>query len=303
MESTLTIYLGNDRTYITAFEPSSKGLELVYINSIPQHVGTDADITEIARGLEAILPEIIGKNERLRLCFPNENIFVHQFPAVKSGNVDDVKQLLGLEIRQAYPQYSLENYRSIVLPLLPKLDGTEMMIAMMIDQKQLHIGYVISEIIGLPCERIVISQFSTHAALLYNYPEQIENTVILFGVQDRFADVSVLRKGELAYYSLVPFNSKELAGVAFEKEVEKLLTEYIPFADSAFFFGHGLTSSILTSVTKLLPVPAHRLNAFRMMTTNLSPREREYCIKSAHLYPPNVGAALPELQNTEMIKL
>ncbi|MBI3259818.1 MAG: hypothetical protein HYZ54_10145 [Ignavibacteriae bacterium] len=303
MQSTLTIHLGNDRTYITAFEPTAKGLELMYINSIPERIGIDGDIIELKHGLEAILPELNGKFEKLRLCFPDENIFVHQFPAVKSGNIEEVKQLLGLEIRQAYPQHSLEDYRSIVIPLIPKLDGKEMMIAMMIDRQQVHIGYVLSEILGLPCERMVVSQFSSHAALLYNYPEQIDNTVILFGVHDRFADVSVLKKGELAYYGLVPFNSNEGVAVAFEKEIEKLLTTYIPFADSAFLFGPGLTSSILSSLSSSLPVPTQRLNAFRMMTTQLNDREREYCIKSAHLYPPNVGAALPELQSSEMIKL
>lgn len=303
MQSTLTIHIGNDRTYITAFEPTTKGLELMYINSIPERIGMDGEITELKQGLQAILPDIGGKFEKLRLCFPDENIFVHQFPAVKTGNIEEVKQLLGLEIRQAYPQHSLEDYRSIVLPLLPKLDGKEMMIAMMIDQHQVHIGYVLSEILGLPCERMVVSQFSSHAALLYNYPEQIENTVILFGVHDRFADVSVLKKGSLAYYGLVPFNSKEEVGFAFEKEIEKLLASYIPFADSAFLYGPGLTGSMLSSLSSTLPLPTQRLNSFRMMTTNLSEREREYCIRTAHLYPPNVGAALPELQSTEMIKL
>jgi hypothetical protein len=261
------------------------------------------DSSTLLRGLQTILPEVSGKSERIRVCFPDENVFVHQFPSVKTGNTEELKQLLSLEIRQAYPQHTLENYSSVVLPLAPKLDGKENMIAMMIEQKQLRIGDVLSENFGSVCERVVVSQFASHAALLYNYPEQIENTVILFGVQDRFADVSVLKKGELAYYGLVPFNFKEQAGEAFDKEIDKLLAEYIPFADSAFLFGPGLTRSMLVSVSKVLPLPTQRLNAFRMMTTKFNGRERDYCSKAAHLYPPNVGAALPELQAAEMIKL
>lgn len=303
MQSILTIYLRSDRTQITVIQKNAKGLELSYIKSIPEFLDLDDDISNFLKKMKLLKQDISVHYDKIRICFPTENIFVHQFPAVKSSNQDGLNQLLELEIRQAYPQHSLEDYHSIVLPLTPKLDGSEMMIALMIEKEQLIVANQISEIFDLRCENVYISHFAAHGALLYNYPDQTENTIIVIGIQNRFADISVLKKGVLAYYGIVPYNFKEDVGKIFDKEIEKLLSEYIPFADSAYIFGPGLTSEVLSLISKILPLPIQRLNPFRMMTTKLSNLDREYCTKAAHLFPANIGTSLPQIQSEDMIKL
>ncbi len=303
MQPTLSVFFGSNRTYISAFTSSDKGLELTYVKTIPQIV---SETDEQAEDIQAAFMEIgdfLPQNLALQhVCLPIENVFVHQFPAVKTDIIEDVHQLLALEIRQTYPMYSLEDFNAFVLPLTPCLDGREMMLAVLIDKKYEHTCELASFQLGVPIKSTVVSQFAAHAALLYNYPEQVENTVIVFGIQEHFADVSVLRSGALAYYGLLPLNAKTNIPELFEQELEKLLSEYIPFADAAFVYGIGLTPALFREIKSSLSLPVQRLNAFRMMTTPLDPSTREYCARNAHLFPPIVGAVLPELQAAEIIR-
>ncbi|MFN8360868.1 MAG: hypothetical protein U0264_13220 [Candidatus Kapaibacterium sp.] len=303
MQPTLSVYFGSNRTYLSAFTSSDKGLELAYVKTIPQIVSETEELAEDVQAAFMELGDVLPQNLAFQhLCLPIENVFVHQFPAVKTDVVEDVQQLLALEIRQTYPMYSLEDFTSFVLPLTPCLDGREMMLAVLIDKKYLHTCEMVAFQLGLPIKSTVVSQFAAHAALLYNYPEQAENTVIVFGIQEHFADVSVLRSGSLAYYGLLPLNAKTNIPELFEQELEKLLSEYIPFADAAFVYGIGLTPALLREIAGTLSLPVQRLNAFRMMTTPLDPADREYCARNAHLFPPIVGALLPELQAGEIIR-
>ncbi|MBK9249642.1 MAG: hypothetical protein IPM69_16365 [Ignavibacteria bacterium] len=303
MQPTLSVFFGSNRTFVSAFTASDKGLELSFVDTIPQVVKEDDEPQEdLHSALAQLSTHIPTDLTSLQICLPIENVFVHQFPAVNSKLIDDVKELLAFEIRQTYPMYALEDFNAFVLPLTPCLDGREMMIAVLVDKKyQLSCERAASEL-GIPIKNIVVSLFSAHAALMYNYPEQADNTVIIFRIQEHFADVSVLRSGLLAYYGLLPLNDRSAIPEIFEQELEKLLSEYIPFVDSAFVYGRGLTPTLLRDISQTLSLPVQRLNAFRMMSTPLDPRTREYCAKNAHLYPPIVGAVLPELQAAEIIR-
>jgi hypothetical protein len=157
---------------------------------------------------------------------------------------------------------------------------------------------------GIPLERIIISQFAAHAALLYNYPEHTGNTVALFTVQESFIDFSVLKKGKLVFYNLVSLPNHGELGAVCNAEIENMLAgQYVSYIDEAFLLGPGLTQATFTAAISEISVPARRLNAFRMLTTNLSQRDRDYCVRTAHLYPPCIGAALPDIHAGEIILL
>ena len=88
------------------------------------------------------------------------------------------------------------------------------------------------------------------------------------------------------------------------EEIEKLLSEYTPGIDAIFLYGLSLTKEILIDVQESLGliVPViKRLNAFRMFSTSLTDREKEYCSRTAHIFPACIGAIMPNFQ--ERLKL
>lgn len=304
METTLSVFFGTDRTYVGMIGQGEKGVELHYVNTVPSVLKGENDYLDVLMELEAFLPPIAAEAKRLQMCIPAENVFVHQFPAVARNNVDQLKALLQFEIKQAYPLHTFDDFSTTVYPLVPRLDGKEMMIAVMIDKKYLMACEFVLGVAAIPLDRTGISQFAAHGALLYNYPEHAENTVALFTVQESFMDVSILKKGKLAYYNLISLPRHEDLGAVCNAEIEKLLAgQYVSFIDEAFMLGSGLTQADLAAASKVLSIPVRRFNTFRMMTTKLSQRDREYCARTAHLYPPCIGAALPDIHAGEEIRL
>lgn len=304
MESTLSVFFGTDRTYVGLLEQGKKGAEITYVNSVPSTVKDENDYLDVLMELEAFLPPIAAGAKRLRMCIPAENALIHQFPAVSRANTEQIKSLLQLEIKQAYPLMTLDDFSTTAYPLAPAVGGREMMIAIMLNKKYLMACEFVLGVTALQLERTVVSQFAAHASLLYNYPEYRENTTTIFSVQESFIDVSVLKKGRLAYYNLIPLQRNANLGNVCNEEIEKILgSKIVPFVDDAFLLGPGLTKSGLESAVKVLSIPIRRLNAFRMMTAGLSEREREYCIRTAHLYSPCIGAALPDIHAGDEIRL
>jgi len=98
------------------------------------------------------------------------------------------------------------------------------------------------------------------------------------------------------YYNLVSLPDLEKFGDSLEKEFDKLTSDYISHLDGLYFFGTGLKAEHIEiakeKLSKKIPLIG-RLNAFRMMTTSLSQREREYCSRVSHIFPPCIGGCFP----------
>ncbi|HYF02061.1 MAG TPA: hypothetical protein VEC36_01700, partial [Patescibacteria group bacterium] len=86
-----------------------------------------------------------------------------------------------------------------------------------------------------------------------------------------------------------------------EREMQKLLAEYVPFIDAAFLFGSGLTKPMLEAAQSVIPVQVERLNSFRMMKPELDDRARQYASRVAHIFPACVGGGLPPMQESMLI--
>ncbi len=304
MESILSVYFGTDRTYIGLLGQGKKGAELLYVNSVPSTVKDENDYLDVLMELEAFLPAIASEAKHLQMCVPAENVFVHQFPAVARANTEQIKSLLQFELKQAYPGHTLDDFTTVIYPLAQTADGRTMMVAVLIDKKYLMACEFVLGVTALPLERTSVSQFAIHSALLYNYPDCKDKSVVIFTVQDAFIDVSILKKGQLAYYNLISLPNRKDLGEVCNAEIEKILGNNIAsFIDEAFLLGPGLTKASFSAAENVISLPVRRLNAFRMMTAGVSDREREYCARTAHLYPPCIGSALPDIHQADEIRL
>ncbi len=308
MKRTLSIFFNIDRTYVTITEPDEKGLKLIYLNSTENNIDLENIEDDFAQEgiqeLVSLLSTIEMGIDKISVTIPAESVMVSQFPGKHGMEESELRKLISLEIKNAFPTFNPDDFTSNIVPLAKRLDGQSLMLAVIIPKQIIMSCIEILKIYDLPIENIEISQLSAHSAFLYNYPEMIDKNVIIIGVQDQFMDVSVISNGQPIYYDLVSLSDKNEIGAVFESEYGKLISIAVEQIDHAFFFGIGLTRDMYIAAwetSMLLGINVGRLNAFRMITTDLDARDREYCSRTMHIFPPCIGSSFPAYH--ERIKL
>jgi hypothetical protein len=303
MKRILSIYFNIDRTYLAAFDVTHKGLDLVYINSTEHPIdleNPDGELTVLAaQELEIFISDIADISE-LNVTLPAESILLSQIPGRLNMDTHQIKQLVGLEIRQAFPQFNFEDFAPLIVETGERMDGKQMLIAEIIPKNLLNTAQKLLACTNLKINRFEVSQLNAHSALLYNYPEQLDKAAALVSIQQQFIDLSVVKNGHPIYYSLINFNSPDqIAGIC-ENEFNKIMTDYVDYVETAFFFGSGLNIEIYkkaeAKLTEFL-MTSVRFNAFRLVSTNLEQREKDYCSRTAHIFPACLGAAVPPFHN------
>ncbi len=300
MNLSLCVHYSFERIYLAVVGQTARGMSIEYINSTTNGIDLDNPNDKKSLGsvaeLNAILADIDRDIRGIYITLPSEYVLVTQFPGKDNLSQSDIQKLINIEVKQAYPQYNSTDYTFNVIPLAPRLNGTKMMMAEIIPNMVFTNAKKLLAQVKAPVARIEISQFNAHNAFLYNYPEEKDSTVSFFSIQDRFVDVSVVKAGVPAYYNLLKFNDNSELSAIFEKEIDRIMTDYVEFIDAAYLFGSGLTRTIYDDSEALLSgmvMKTGRLNAFRMFGSSLSDREKEYCRKTYHIFPPCVGSALP----------
>jgi hypothetical protein len=300
MEPVISVFFDSDHTYVALLEPDAKGYSLAYINSTRQSVDL-TDGGEAMGGISAVVElhevfmEIAGASSVANVTLPMESVFVHQFPAPLELSEQQITELVRFEISQHFPNQDADAFTSVVYPMCPRLDGTRMMMAVIMERSVIRLVHELLQPLGAEISRIDVAQIAAHNTLAYNYPDNEGSSFIVFGVQERYIDVSVIKNNELCYYQLTPLADRSQIGEVCEEQLARVLDEYVPFVDGAFLFGSGLTQEMFTAVQRKMTIPAVRLNAFRMVSTTLGDRERAYCTRVAHIFPPCLGSVLPEL--------
>lgn len=300
MNLTLSVFFSPDRVYTAVVEPTNRGLSLANVDSTVHPVDLENPESETSQLAKAELEEILISTgdivNSINITVPSDSVLISQFPGNENISSEEAKQLLNLEIRQSYPQFNTEDFSSSVFALAPKLDGSQMLMAIIVPKKMYETARSLVSVLKAPVNRMEISHVNSHAAFLYSYPEQHDKTVILFGMSDEFVDVSVLKEGKAVYYNLASCADELQVAALVESEFDKVMMGVVDNIDSAYFFGHGLNKAKyeLGEMTVSAIVPEYgKLNAFRMMRTDIDQRNREYCSRVAHIFPACVGACFP----------
>lgn len=299
MKRILSVYFNIDRTYVAALDVTPKGLDLVYINSTEHPIdleNPEDDLSVLAsQELEIFISDISDISE-VNITLPAESMLLSQIPGRLDMDNHQIKQLVGLEIRQAFPQFNFDDFSPIIVETGERMDGKQMLIAEIIPTKVLENAQKILAGTNLKINRYDVSQFNAHNSLLYNFPGQMEKAVALVSIQQQFIDLSVVKNSQPIYYSLVNFNSPDEIPAICENEFNKIMTDYVDYVETAFFFGSGLTLEIYkkaeAKLTEFL-MTSVRLNSFRLVSTQLGQREKDYCSRVAHIFPACIGAAVP----------
>lgn len=308
MKKILSVYFNIDRTYVALVETTPNGLNLTYVNSTEltidlENIEDDNSVLGIQE-LEVLIQDA-GPADYLCVSLPAESILLSHIPGDLSMDEAHIRQLVGLEIRNAFPQFNYEDFMPIIVELAERMDGKKMLLAEIIPNKIIQNTRDILKCAGIPITKFDVSQFNSHNALLYNYPEQKEKATALLSIQQQFVDLSVVKNGKPIYYSLVNFNSSDDIGAICENEFNKIMTDYVDYVETAFFCGSGLTLEIYQKGESKLAeflMTAVRLNAFRLVSSDLDQRDKEYCSRVSHIFPACIGAAIPPFHKSMVLE-
>jgi len=176
--TTLSVYLNIDRIYLTATKVEDNRATLIFIESTDHHLDLENQNSEQSKlaisELEAILSQITFTPDRTTITLPAESIFITKFPAQPNFKQDQLKQLVNLELRQAYPEFSFENFNVKLAPIVAPKSGNQTMVGMMILKSDLDFINKLFAKYNLRIDNFEISQFAAYSSFMFNYPEMRE---------------------------------------------------------------------------------------------------------------------------------
>ncbi|MBL7999754.1 MAG: hypothetical protein JNL32_14105, partial [Candidatus Kapabacteria bacterium] len=294
MESTiLSITFNINRTYAALCTLTQRGLRIEQIDAISEEIDIFNDDVLAGEGL-ALLHELLFTLKMppsaIHLALPPEAMLVQHIPSMPGAPPDEVRDMLSLEIMQNAPDLDLDDYDAALYPMNPKLDASEMTLAVMTEQSVLHRISKMIGAFGTPVVQVMPRQFATHSAMLYSHPELRKKSVVVFGIKGRTIETSVVHQSQLAYYNATPVANAGAISEMCDGEIEKVLSSYLPYIDAAYFYGDSLTREVLSAVSSRISgviSTVERLNPFRLSySESLTQREREFCSRMAHAYAP-----------------
>ncbi len=298
METNLSLSFESNATYIAVLEKREIGLHLKYLD-----IANPIDIENIQNpffkeNLDKLLEKIklIPHDYHfVNISIPLELTFVTQFFSRPNFSKAEVLSLVNIEIRQIFPQYNPEHFPTYVFRLRERKNNP-FFLAVIIPKKIYENIKLITSSLKKLTEKIEINHINAQNALLYNYPENKNDVIGLFNIQENFIDFSLFINNEIISYNLLKYSSaKDLPQQVFET-IGSTAKEFNINFDGIFLCGNSLTRTIFENIKAKLSAQIRnvkRLNALRMVTTEIDSRTREIAAKIAHILPSCIGACIP----------
>lgn len=309
MKKVISLFFNTDRTYITKVQNKNEGLELEYFNSTNNPIDLDAiHSNEEVEGfdeIESVLNNFDIESDMINLVFPADAIMTSQLPGKVRMKKEEILDLISLELKRAYPKLNINDFEIQVVQMGTNKKGDANQLAIIYQKHDLELFQQLLQKYNAPIKMKYVSQIAAANAFLYNYPEFQQKNAAIIGIQNNFIDFCVLSNSQMVYYSLLNYSNESEIPEILEKELGKVTDEIIDdLSAGLFFYGSDLTKSILLSVWEiamLFGVEGKRLNAFRMIKTNLGKREREYASRTMQIYPACIGGTLPNFFQSVII--
>ncbi|MFH1051582.1 MAG: hypothetical protein V1779_11730 [bacterium] len=300
MKKLLSVFLGIQRTYFAIVEPCKKGFELKYVQYDKYTPNLkDNEFTDISLEpcFKKISDELGTDIHGLNVIIPSDIAHYSLIPQPEKNNEQNLRKLCELEIRLNFPNNAYEDFSVTAIPLDNNIKEYKYLLMVFIHNTILDNCKLSLSDLNLPIEKIRTPVLPSMTSFFYNYPEVYTkiSAIISFGVNS--TEFTVCSQENLLYFSQLKDkdNSNLLSNLLNEFEkAEELLAEKIQFC---FLSGESLSSEFIEEVKSYFNKPELRIsrfNSFRMLTTNLGNGYREYCSRMAHVFPPCIGAGLPD---------
>lgn len=294
---TLNVFFDYSRIFFAVIDRNRKGLKLLDIGSTSVPVDLSQEVVDDSNKaiaeLKSSLHEIGHNIEELNVIVSNKYASSTQIPFTDDSS-SDLIQLINLEIRQHYPESIDLNFLKKLYLIESKTSKSKMYLLILIKEEILRRVNKLLNFTGLSVNYFTTPLIAAMNCAEYNYPEISHLNRLLIGFSDNFLEVSVNRDCVLSHYNLIDNNNTQNLIPEFDAHIKNLNNTGI-LTRAGYAYGNGLTKSSLDSLNEKntnINGSYNRLNAFRYVKTNLSDEYKDYCFKTAHIYPPVVGACL-----------
>lgn len=299
MKRNLSISFGTETTYVALIEKQPQGLSLKFAGITSKAIDLENFDTPLNNDAFEELIQLIKKIKLqfdfVNISIPVETTLVSKFQSRPNISVNEALSIVNFEIRQIYPQYNPNEFPTYLFQL-SSVKGIPFSLAVIIPKKIYQNIKKITSAFNRLAEKIEISQFNAHYALLYNYPEFKAKNLAIFNIQENFIDFSSIRGRNLLSYDLLRFPEKKEIPIIIKNSIISKESEIGINFDSVFLFGEGLNRSLFNDIYNAVisnVEQVKRLNAFRLFRSEVDTETKELCASLAHLFPPCIGASIP----------
>ena len=305
----LSIYNSLNYTYATLVKNHPDGLELDWISTIDSPFDYDeSETTFYENSIQEFknqFEEIKDKVDGVSLVFPAEMIMVSQFPIDTNTNNENIKELLQIEIRKAFPTLEIKDFEIKTYTLNTNLNHQPVMMCVMLPRIDILRYEEFFNNYGKKIVSTNVSQISAANSFLYNYPEHRNSSSAIVGIQGNFLDFTIIENSNILYYNLLSYQQESDIPQILASEFLKVNESFGNQIDNGLYcYGEDLNNEIFNEIAETLKsvdIISHKLNAFRMMKTYFDVQEIEYCKKVSHIFPPVIGASFPSFFNNQII--
>lgn len=305
----LSIYNSLNYTYSTLVKNHPDGLELDWISTIDSPFDYEEDNNNFdeksIKQFKSQFEEIKDKVDGISLVFPAEMIMVSQFPIDSETDDENIKELLQIEIRKAYPALDIKDFEIKTYTLNTKSSQQPKMMCVMLPRiDKLRYENLFNNY-GIRIVSTSVSQISAANCFLYNYPEHRNATSVIVGIQGNFLDFTIIENSNILYYNLLSYQQESEIPQILTNETTKVNGTIVnQINGSLYCYGEDLSNDLFNEISqslRLIDISSNRLNAFRMLRTYFDKQEIEYCKKVAHIFPPVIGASFPSFFNFQLL--
>ena len=305
----LSIYNSLNYTYSSLVKNSTDGLELDWISTIDSpFYFEENDVNFDNKSIEQFkkqFEEIQDKVDGISVVFPAEMIMISQFPIDTTTNNENIKELLQIEIKKAYPALDIKDFEIKIYTLNYNPIQQQIMMCVMLPRIDILRYENFFSNYGKPIVSTGISQFSAANCFLYNYPEHRNSSSAIVGIQGNFLDFTIIENSNVLYYNLLSYQQESDIPQLLITEVTKVKETIVDdIKRGVYCYGEDLNNELFNEICESLStigISSNKLNAFRMMRTFFNKQEIEYCKRVTHIFPSVIGASFPSIFNYQIL--
>ena len=116
MNTTLSVYFGSERTYISLLNTAREGIEVLHVNAFPQTLRNEDDIQILSQIISKDLAPYFGMVQMVNFSIPIEKVYIYQVPNADLSRKAEIKALLNEEIQQAEPEKTADDFSIMLIP-------------------------------------------------------------------------------------------------------------------------------------------------------------------------------------------
>jgi Tfp pilus assembly PilM family ATPase len=229
-------------------------------------------------------------SKHISVSLSASSLFMIHLPIDSRLDELELKEHLDWEISNLFPGEPSSSFNIATCPLNSS-HGIKNILVVVIRKEIVNFFKYLFNQFNLDAVVFDIDHFAVIKALVMNYPEIVNENIVLIGYRNGYLDYSVLENG-----SLVDYKFKKLLGG--ENHYSNLSSQILSFVDrnivsSWFLYGKAIRHDLVTSLRNHLSgVRVESINPFRRLDIDSNLNRRQELMMDRLYFTPAVGLAI-----------